>query len=186
MYTPSGRVDFSTIPFEIIFVTGFNDYALDALKVSAIDYLLKPVKTPDLVAAVQKASEGLEERHKIEQYEVLKHNLQYLGEQASRLAIPSAQAYDFVQVAQIIRCEGWQKYTKIYLQEGSCIVSSYSIGVFRQPLIPHDFYQVHKSHLINTKLIQRYLTSGTVVMTDDAAVPVARRKLGAVLKALFQ
>ena len=167
---------FSTVPFEIIFVTGFNDYALDALKVSAVDYLLKPVKTQDLQKAVQKARVRLEERHKIEQYEVLRHNLQHLGEQASKLAIPGAQVYDYVQVAQIIRCEGWQKYTKIYLQNGACIVSSYNIGVFRELLTPYGFYQVHKSHIINTKLIQRYHTTGTVLMVDDSSVPVARRK----------
>ncbi|MEL7222615.1 MAG: response regulator, partial [Bacteroidota bacterium] len=130
---------FDSMPFEIIFVTGFNDFALDALRVSAVDYLLKPVNTQELIQATKKAKQRLEQRHKIAQYEVLKHNLNHLGEQASKIAIPGTQAHDFVAVADIIRCEGWQKYTRIYLQDGSRMVSSYNIGVFKELLVPYGF-----------------------------------------------
>ncbi len=167
---------FEKINFEIIFVTGFNDYALDALKVSAIDYLLKPVITEDLVKAVEKAKERINEREKIELYHILKHNLNHLGDQDTKIAIPGANSYDFVEINKIVRCEGWQKYTRIYLLDGSCIVSSYNLGVFKDMLENYDFYCTHKSHLINKKYISRYLKEGTVVMSDAANVPVARRK----------
>ncbi len=167
---------FETIDFEVIFVTGFNDYVLDALKVSAVDYLLKPVITEDLIAAVAKAKERIEDREKVEKYSLLKHNLDHLGDQETKLAIPGANAYDFVKISDIIRCEGWQKYTKIYLTDGSCIVSSYNIGMFKNMLEGYAFFSTHKSHLINTKLIIRYLKEGTVVMSDDSNVPVSRRK----------
>lgn len=167
---------FNDINFEVIFVTGFNDYVLDALKVSAVDYLLKPVITEDLVKAVDKAKARIKDREKIERYDVLRFNLDHLGEQDTKLAIPGANAYDFVTIADIVRCEGWQKYTRIYLKGGDCIVSSYNIGVFKGMLKSYHFFPTHKSHLINTKLISRYLKEGTVVMTDGANVPVARRK----------
>ncbi len=167
---------FTEINFEVIFVTGFNDYILDALKVSAVDYLLKPVITEDLVKAVQKAKDRIANREKIEMYHILKHNLNHLGEQDTKVAIPGANAYDFVQIKNIIRCEGWQKYTRIYLEDGSCIVSSYNIGVFKDMLENYGFYSTHKSHLINQKRIARYLKEGTIVMSDGAQVPVARRK----------
>ncbi len=167
---------FDSIDFEIIFVTGFNDYVLDALKVSAVDYLLKPVVTANLVAAVEKAKSRIEDRQKVKMYHVLMHNINHLGEQDSKIAIPGVNSYDFVKISDIIRLEGWQKYTRIYLMDGNCITSSYNLGVFREMLSGYDFFSTHKSHLINIKMISRYLKEGTVIMSDHSEVPVARRK----------
>ena len=167
---------FEDIDFDIIFVTGYNEYAIDALRVSAVDYLLKPVRTDDLIAAVSKAAERREERNKLEQYQILKHNLNHLGDQEAKIAIPGAQAYDFVSVKDIVRCEGWQKYTRIYLLNGTCIVSSYNLGFYRQMLKSYGFYDCHKSHMINKSLIVKYLKEGSVIMADESVVPVSRRK----------
>lgn len=172
---------FEEISFEVIFVTGYNEYVLSAIKVSAVDYLLKPVNTEELIAAVHKAEDRIQKREKIRMYHVLRHNLNHIGEQATKIAIPGANTYDFVKVGQIIRCEGWQKYTRIHLTDGSCIVSSYNIGVFKDMLEGFDFFLTHKSHLINTRLITRYLKEGTVVMEDGSEVPIARRKRDAFL-----
>ncbi|MEM8527288.1 MAG: LytTR family DNA-binding domain-containing protein [Bacteroidota bacterium] len=167
---------FEKINFEIIFVTGFDDYALDALKVSAVDYLLKPIITENLIKAVEKAKERIEDRNKIEKYHNLQHNLENIGNQSTKLVIPGLNSYGFVKVCDIIRCEGWEKYTKLYLNDGNCLVSSHNLGVFRDMLKSYDFYHTHKSHLINTKLISRYLKDGFVIMIDGSEVPVARRK----------
>jgi two-component system LytT family response regulator len=164
------------INFEIIFVTGYNDYVLDALKVSAVDYLLKPVATPALIEAVQRSKTRITDREKIELYHVLRHNIQHLGGQATKISIPGTHAYEFVTIADIVRCEGWQKYTRIYLTDSSCLVSSYNIGVFRDMLGTYGFFSTHKSHLINTQKIRHYLKEGIVIMFDDSKVPVARRK----------
>lgn len=167
---------FDSIDFEVIFVTGYNEYGLDALKVSAVDYLLKPVKTEDLVAAVQKAKYRIDTQNKIERYENLLHNINHVGDQNTRLAIPGTNAYEFIKVEEIIRCEGWQKYTKIHLISGDTIVSSYNLGVFKDMLLKYEFYETHKSHLVNTHHIRKYLKEGTVVMSDGSDVPVSRRK----------
>jgi len=167
---------YDPIPFEIIFVTGYNDYILDALRVSAVDYLLKPVITEDLIAAVEKAHERLSEREKLNRYDLLKHNLQHIGDQETQVAIPGHQAMDFVKVKDIIRCEGWQKYTRVYLSEGRELLSSYNLGVFRNMLESYGFFTTHKSHLINTQHIKQYLKEGKVIMADGASVPIARRK----------
>ena len=167
---------FDSIDFEIIFVTGFNEYALDALKVSAVDYILKPVQTASLITAVNKAKSRIDERSKIAKYEVLKHNLHHIGDQNTKIAIPGSQAYEFVKIESIIRLEGWQKYTKIHLASGDVIVSSYNIGVFRDMLEAYDFFSTHKSHLINKNHITRYLKDGTVIMSDGSNAPVSRRK----------
>ena len=167
---------FEAINFEIIFVTGYDNYLLNAIKISAVDYLLKPLSTEDLITAVHKAEVRIEDRAKIKMYEVLQHNLNHVGEQDTKVVIPGAQTYDFIKIKDIIRCEGWQKYTKIHLVNQSCIVSSYSIGVFKEMLGSYGFFNTHKSHLINTKLIKQYLKEGTVIMEDGSKVPIARRK----------
>ncbi len=167
---------FYKIDFEIIFVTGFNEYALDALKVSAVDYILKPVKTESLLNAVEKAKARIENRSRLAKYEVLKHNLNHIGDQKTKVAIPGANAYEFVKIEEIIRCEGWQKYTKIFLNDGQVIVSSYNLGVFRDMLESYGFFSTHKSHLVNNSHITRYLKDGTVVLSDGSNAPVARRR----------
>lgn len=167
---------FDTIDFEIIFVTGFNEYALDALKVSAVDFILKPVKTDSLVEAVSKAKMKLETKSALEKYKNLKHNLKHLGDQNAKIAIPGSSMYEFVLLGDIIRCEGWQKYTKVHLKSGNVIVSSYNLGVFRDMLESYDFFSTHKSHLINKNHVVRYLKEGEVILSDDSSVPVARRR----------
>jgi len=167
---------FDTIDFEIIFATGFSEYALDALKVSAVDYLLKPINTEDLIVGVQRAIDRIQERKKIKRYDLLKHNIQHVGDQKTKIAIAGAEAYQFVKVEDIIRCEGWQKYTKIHLQNGSVIVSSYNIGVYKDMLTSYGFFSSHKSHLINNNNIVKYNKEGVVEMSDGSTVPIARRR----------
>lgn len=167
---------FSHITFEVIFATGFEQYALKALKLCAVDYLLKPISTDELIAAVNKAIQNIQNRQKIARYEVLKKNLHSTGKQDVRISIPSATDHQFVKVSDIVRCEGWQKYTRIYLEAGVCILSSYNIGVFKEMLEPYDFYTTHRSHIINTTKIERYIKKGEVLLSDGSHVPVARRK----------
>ena len=167
---------FEKINFQLIFATGYNEFALDALKVSAVDYILKPISTEDLMLAVEKAKNNIVTQQKVEHYEVLKFNIKNVGKQDTKIALANTEAYDFIKVANIIRCEGWQKYTKIHLLEGNTIVSSYNIGVYKDMLVSYDFYSCHKSHLINVHLIKKYLKDGNVVMIDGSHVPVARRK----------
>ena len=167
---------FPRINFEIIFVTGFNQYALDALKLSAVDYLLKPVSTQELKSAVQKAVHNIETRQKLERYAILQHNIKSEAQQGDKISILCSDKHEFVKIAHIIRCEGWQKYSKIYLQNGTCIVSSYNIGFFKEMLESKGFYSVHKSHLINQYHIKSYQKAGIVVLSDGSEVPVARRK----------
>jgi two-component system LytT family response regulator len=167
---------FDKIDFEIIFATGYNEYALDALKVSAVDYLLKPIKTSDLVQAVINAKERINTKEKLKDYDLLKHNIQNIGDQKSRIAIPGSEAYQFVEVEDIIRCEGWQKYTKIHLIDGACIISSYNIGIYKDMLNAYGFFCCHKSHLINSVHVTSYNRDGFVVMSDESTVPVSRRK----------
>ena len=167
---------FERIEFEIVFITGFNDYALDALRVSAVDYVLKPVGDEELERAVTKAAARIKERVTIQRYEVLRHNIDHVGLQSTKIAIPSQTAYDFISVDNIIRCEGWEKYTRIYLGTGEVLIASLNIGHFRELLTPYGFYSTHKSHLINKHKVLQYKKEGLVILSDKSEVPVARRR----------
>jgi len=167
---------FDSFSFEIIFVTGFSEYAIEALRLSAVDYLLKPVRTKLLVQAVKKAIYRIDERKDIERYKILKENLNNSGSHKNKIAIPGLDNYQFIEVANIIRCEGWDNYTKIHLANGEVLISSYSIGVIKDLLTNYNFYSTHKSHLINIDEIASYQKDGTLVLSDAAEVPVARRR----------
>ncbi len=177
---------FDEISFEIIFVTGYSDYALDALKVSAVDYLLKPIKGDVLKTAVDKAIKQIEIKENDKRYHLLKHNLTHLNKQSSKVAIPGNLSYEFVYVKDIIRCEGEQKYTYIHTTSGSSILSSYNIGVYKEMLSNYNFFSTHKSHFINVEHIDKYLPEGVVIMSDKSNVPVSRRKKEAFLKKVLR
>lgn len=93
-----------------------------------------------------------------------------------KILIPCLKTIDFVYLGEIIRCEGLQNYTKIFLLNGTSIVSSSSIGLFKKALASHEFFSTHKSHLINMRHVLRYHKEGMVEMIDESFVPVARRK----------
>lgn len=102
--------------------------------------------------------------------------MEHAGAQAAKISIPSSDYHEFVTVADIVRCEGWQKYTRIYLKSGTSIVSSYNIGVFRDMLEQYGFYLPHKSHLINENYIEKYTKQGLILLSDGSEIPVSRRK----------
>ncbi|MEM7371837.1 MAG: LytTR family DNA-binding domain-containing protein [Bacteroidota bacterium] len=100
-----------------------------------------------------------------------------LGQESdNKIAIPGTKHYDFIRISEIIRCEGWDKYTRIHISDGRCLLSSYHIGRFRTMLQAYGFLRCHKSHLINPAYIHRYVLEGRVIMEDGSEVPVARRK----------
>lgn len=178
--------NYNELDFEIIFVTGFDEYAIDALKLSAIDYILKPVRDEELQKAVDKAINEIDKDEQIKQYNVLKHNLLSSNKQEEKIAIPNNSDYFFVFIKDIVRCEGWQKYSKIFLTDGTNLVSSYNIGVYKELLESYGFISCHKSHLINRMHIKKYSKEGTVDMIDHSQVPVSRRKKDKFLQLLLK
>lgn len=164
------------LDFELIFVTGFDNYALDAIRFSAIGYILKPVENEDLIAVVQKAIQRISEKMDSERNRRLLENLLNPGHVRNRIGIPTEAGLEFVPTDEIVRCEGFQKYTKVHTLDMKETLSSYNIGEFRKLLENYGFFAIHKSHLINMLHIKRYDKEGTVVMIDGSFVPVSRRK----------
>lgn len=101
---------------------------------------------------------------------------QVMNNQNFKLLVPGSKTLDFVVLGEIVRCEGLQNYTRVYLKNGKSILSSSNIGVFKSVLSHLKFYCTHKSHLINLNHIVRYHKIGHVEMIDKSSVPISRRK----------
>ncbi len=167
---------YDKIPFEIIFVTGYSDFALNALRASATDYILKPIKNKDLTNAVSKAIKNREAQDEYKNLKLLKNNLSSENQEEFTLAIPDQQEYHVVKAKDILYCKGVNKYTQIYLLNASHLLSSYNIGKFETMLCDYDFFRCHKSYLINTKFIVSYSSDSMIKLQNDHQIPLSRRK----------
>lgn len=165
-----------SLDFEIVFVTGFDSYALDAIKFCAIGYILKPIQNEELIDVVQKAERRINEKLDGQRNRQFLQNLLNPGSANNRIGIPTETGLEFLPTKDIVRCEGFQKYTKVITTSKKDILSSYNIGEFRKLLEGYGFFATHRSHLINLQHIQRYDKEGTVTMVDQSHVPVSRRK----------
>jgi len=173
---------FDHINFQVIFITGSNDYVLKALKSNAIDYVLKPVSDDLLISAINKAKMKIKEGINLQDYKMLIEKMKII-EPLKRIAVSCKNGYEFVQVENIIRCEGDQKYTKIFLENGRTLLSCQNLGIYKNKL-SERFFLCHKSHLVNGSKIQKYIKDGFVILTDGVKIPVAKRRKEAFLRFL--
>ena len=170
--------------FEIIFATAFDNYAIEAIKHCAIGYLVKPVDNNDLVETVNKAIQNIEDKSALEKNKQLIENLGVQSFQNKKIVIPSQEGLEFVEIADIIHCEGVEGYTKIHFIHQKPILSSHSIGHFKKLLGNQSFYLIHKSHLINLSYIEKYLNEGYVVLSGNHKLPVSRNRRSGFLNSL--
>jgi two-component system LytT family response regulator len=160
--------------FEIIFVTAYNEYAIEAIKHCAIGYILKPIDNDELVLAVKNALKNINHKSALEKNRLLLENLITNGN--STIVIPSQKGLSLIKTNDIIRFEGIDGYTKIILTNNTSILSSYSIGKFTQTTNLHNFYLIHKSHFINLNYLKEYLNEGYVIMTNNDKAPITKIK----------
>ncbi|SDE24098.1 two component transcriptional regulator, LytTR family [Pricia antarctica] len=173
----------SPIEFEVIFVTSYDQYAIKAIKFSAIDYLLKPLDVDDLIHAVKRTKENLQKNGKRQRYQSVLHNINYTSGKIEKLAVPTLDGIDFFRTNDIIYCEADGSYTTLYLSGHQKQVISKNLKDFENLLTGSGFCRVHNSHLINMGHIQKYFKGdgGYVIMTDDHHVDISRRRKDAFL-----
>lgn len=169
------------IDFKIIFTTASDEYAIKAFKISAIDYLLKPIDTDELQAAVKKFQLG-----NGDDYDLLKDNIKQESKSNKRLALHSQEKIDVVEIGTIVRCESNVNYTYFYFEDGSKILVTKTLKEFDKMLTDFGFYRVHQSHLINLDFLKEYVKTdgGYLLMKDGSSVPISTRKKSSVLKLL--
>lgn len=173
------------VEFDIIFTTAYNDYSMEAIKVSALDYLLKPIDPDELVAAVAKHRKKRQPIN-LEGVSALLNNLQ--SNSAKKIAVPDAQGITYLNLSEIIRFQGDGNYCKIFLDNGKELLSTKRIKEYESVILSSTFFRVHQSHLIDLKKVKRYVhgKTGTAIMSDGAEIEVSRRRKTELLERLEQ
>ena len=169
--------------FYTIFVTAYDEYALQAFKHHAVDYLLKPVVIHELIAAVNRIAALVGEKSKIQLLSGLLDNFRYPAEPA-KIALPTMEGLEYVRITDIIRCEASDNYTYIYFSDGKKIVVSRTLVVYEELLKGKGFARVHHQHLISLHHVEKYVRGrgGIVIMSDKKVIQVSQRKKEEFLK----
>jgi two-component system LytT family response regulator len=173
----------SEITFDIIFTTGYDAYAIKAIRFSALDYLLKPIDKDELQKAVAKAREHAGQSLK-QQFNTLLEKLENKQGMLQKIALPTQNGFELVPLETIIKCESDSNYSNIYLKGGRKILVSRTLKEIEELLEGRSFLRVHHSYLVNLNEIVRYVRGegGYLVMSDDSSVMVSRSRKEALLK----
>jgi two-component system, LytTR family, response regulator len=169
--------------FDIIFTTAYNHYSIDAIRISAFDYLVKPIGIEDLQHAVERLHKTRNKQTK-EKVDILKRSLSDNRSQEDKIAISTSEGIEFVPIKNILHIESKSNYSKIYLPENKTILVTKILKDFEEMLLPYNFYRVHNSHLINLNYIKKYIRSegGHVMLQDGTVIDISRRKKEEFLK----
>jgi two-component system LytT family response regulator len=173
------------VNFSIIFTTAHDEYAIDAIRFSALDYLLKPIDTDELQNAFK--------RYQAKQapaaaddpiYKNLLYNLGIVDKKDFKLALPTLQGTFFYKPEDIIRLQGEGGYTKFFFADLTSLLTTYTIKHYEDILINHGFIRVHKSHLANKSHIINYLPDGMLTMSDFSRIEISRRRKEEIMEIL--
>lgn len=169
--------------FDIIFTTAYNHYSIDAIRISAFDYLVKPIGIEDLQKCVERLNKSLNKQTK-EKIDILKKSLSENRSQEDRIAISTTEGIEFIPIKNILHIESKSNYSKIFLPENKTLMVSKILKDFEEMLVPYHFYRVHNSHLINLNYIKKYIRSqgGHVMLQDGTMIDISRRKKEDFLK----
>lgn len=168
------------INFQVIFVTAYSEYALEALKQSAVDYLLKPVDDIDLIIAINKAIQVIDEKKLSESNSNIISLLSNTKPENKKIIVPTSKGISFIPQNEVIHLEGYKGYTKIHLVNSETITSSYNLGKFEK-MLNKNFFKSHKSHIINVDYVRHFENEGYIVLDNDYRVPIAKAKKKAFL-----
>jgi len=172
------------IPFEIIFTTSFEEFAIKAFRLAAVDYLLKPVTRQDIDEALDKFRQRKQINDSTQHIKQLLANLQRPAQ--ARIALPTLTGFLFVLVKDIVRCESDNTYTTFFTLDKQRIIVSRTLKECEQMLGDYRFFRVHNSHLVNLDYIIEYMKGegGIVKMIDGSHVDVSRRRKDEFLRVL--
>lgn len=160
----------------VVFITSFDKYAINAIKASAFDYLLKPINREEFKTAVNRAINHLESRQK--------RLSEAKGHKLGRIALPSLTGFNLVETKKISRCEADGNYTTVYFENGVFEKVSKTLGQIEEQL-DSDFFRTHHKHLVNLSHVLAYQkgkAGGTLKMLDGSEVDVSIRRKTELLR----
>ena len=175
------------INFHIIFTTAYDQYAIEAIRFSALDYLLKPIAATDLREAIDRL---IARQYDIAENKTLytnfMYNLNVSDKKDFKLALPTSEGTFFFKPEDIILVEGVNNYSRFVFSDDSKMLTSKTLKGYEEILKDHHFIRVSKSHLVNRVHVKSIMTDGTLVMTNNTKVEISRRRKEFVLNALKQ
>ncbi len=171
--------------FNVIFSTAYSKYAIQAIRFSALDFLLKPVQTDELITAFKRFMEQpaeMEQKQKI--YEHLFENLKANDERAFKLSVTKGSRAYFIPPSDIYYCSAYSNYTNLHLKDKSEFTVSKTLKEIEEMLAAHNFIRTHKSYLVNKDHIKSCDEVGNLILKNDLNIEVSRRRLGEVRRML--
>ncbi len=168
---------FSKVFFDVIFITAHEEYAIQAIKFAALDYLLKPLNIDEVKTALSKVRKR-QSGNTNELIGILKDYMQNKEQGFSKIVIPANDGYRLVNLNDIIYCEACDSYTKIHIKGEKVQIISKSLKEYDKLLSDKGFFRVHKSYLINMNHIQKIIkgVGAAVIMSDEKTIPISLRK----------
>jgi two-component system LytT family response regulator len=175
---------FKEISFAIIFTTSYDQYAIKAIRFSALDYLLKPIDPKELIAAVRKVQT---QKHLPvpEQFQMLMNQIKHKEVGFSKIAIPTSEGFELIPADQVIRCEADDNYTHLYMKNKTKIVACRTLKEMEEQLQDYaSFIRVHHSYVVNLNEVNKYIRGegGYLVMSDGSTVNVSRSRKDSLMK----
>jgi two-component system, LytTR family, response regulator len=174
------------VDFELVFTTGYDQYAIKAFRFSALDYLLKPIVREELQTAVSKALRR-KQNPLPQQLEILLQKIMHVNNPIQRIALPTMEGLQLVPVSKIISCASEGNYTIFLMRDKQKIVVSRPLKEVEEMLADHSFFRVHYSYIVNLNEIDKFIKSdgGYLLMSDGSTVDVSRSKKEILLKKLM-
>ncbi len=164
------------VDFQVIFATAYSEFALKALKLSAVDYILKPIDDDDLITAVNKALANIRDKNQELENKKLMSLLSKTVTNSHKIVIPTTDGISFINADDVKHIEGYEGYTRFHLDSGETIVSSYNLGRFEEKLDPEVFFKCHKSHIVHIGKVVFLEKEGSLILEGDYPVPISKRK----------
>lgn len=171
---------------EVIFITAHNEFAIKAIKFSALDYLLKPIDPEELVKSVRKVEEEKGLPKKASNLNVLVENIRQASDSPKKIVVPTSDGMHVIKLTDIVRLESSSNYTTFHLRNEKSLLASKTLKEFDNMLSGYNFQRIHKSHLVNMNYLKRYVQTdgGYLILEDGSKIPVANRKKEQLLQTL--
>jgi len=164
------------VSFETIFVTAFDNYAIQALNQSAAYYLLKPIGIDELISAVEKVKKEKAAESYTQHARILLDNMR--GGPQQKIMLPTLEGFEIVTISTILYCEAADNFTKFYIESGNPLLICRTLKYFEDILRPHRFLRIHRSYVINPDYVIRYAKGkgGSVTMKNNQELEISPNK----------
>ncbi|PKP35972.1 MAG: DNA-binding response regulator [Bacteroidetes bacterium HGW-Bacteroidetes-15] len=169
---------FPSINFKFVFITAYQEFAIKAFKFSALDYILKPVDPGDLVNAVEKLQETIEEEETNKKFQTFIENIQWNEKEPQKIILKTLESVIVAEIDSIVRCESQNNYTLFHFSDRPKLLVSRTLKDFDDMLSSSGFFRAHQSHLVNLSYVKKYnrFPESHLVLNDGVTVPVSVRK----------